>query len=598
MAPASPATGAQELVGSGAELITVLDRVPTGRLVILGEPGSGKTVLLIRLVLDLQRRRRTGEPVPLLIQLASWNPDKFDLYSWLEAQIILGYPWLTGTTAAGVTWARALLTAGLILPVLDGLDEIRAEGRHEALLAINETLRPGTGLIISCRPEPFRHAIRSDPSGQPVFVEGAAGVRLNPLDATAASNYLTETAGVNRQSEWIPVRAALATTPPPPVARAFSTPLMVNLARVIYNPHPRGSIAGLPRPADLCDLVEFPTRAAIEKHLLDGLIPAAYRPLSDRRNHWTAVQAEPYLSFLAEWLEYQRRTRSLAWWELHQATPRIFLNITGGILFGVTGGIVGGLAGSLTGGLTEILSGILAGAFAGGFLGGTSYGSRDAYVIPFRISLNRLQLSDLGLGLAVGIGLGFFLAVIFGLAGGIVGGLLVGLIVGHLLGVAGSASSGFIGGLAGGVAFACTQGLLLLFSGTVTSGIVLAIDIPRAVSPKSVLAQDRASVIASGLATGICSGVVSGVGVSLAASLWIGFEVGFSVALTVWLLDWFVSTWGRFSLTRLWLAARGKLPIRLMAFLEDAHARGVLRQAGAVWEFRHANLQRRLANRP
>jgi hypothetical protein len=34
-----------------------------------------------------------------------------------------------------------------------------------------------------------------------------------------------------------------------------------------------------------------------------------------------------------------------------------------------------------------------------------------------------------------------------------------------------------------------------------------------------------------------------------------------------------------------------------MAFLADAHQRGVLRQVGAVYQFRHIELQRRLANR-
>jgi hypothetical protein len=34
-----------------------------------------------------------------------------------------------------------------------------------------------------------------------------------------------------------------------------------------------------------------------------------------------------------------------------------------------------------------------------------------------------------------------------------------------------------------------------------------------------------------------------------------------------------------------------------MGFLADAHQRGVLRQAGAVYQFRHIELQRRLANR-
>ena len=34
-----------------------------------------------------------------------------------------------------------------------------------------------------------------------------------------------------------------------------------------------------------------------------------------------------------------------------------------------------------------------------------------------------------------------------------------------------------------------------------------------------------------------------------------------------------------------------------MSFLADAHRRGVLRQAGAFYQFRHIELQHRLANR-
>lgn len=35
-----------------------------------------------------------------------------------------------------------------------------------------------------------------------------------------------------------------------------------------------------------------------------------------------------------------------------------------------------------------------------------------------------------------------------------------------------------------------------------------------------------------------------------------------------------------------------------MTFLDDAHRRGILRQNGAVYEFRHVLLQRHLAGRP
>ena len=41
------------LDGKGRELADRLSRVPTGRLVVLGAPGAGKTILMVRLILDL-----------------------------------------------------------------------------------------------------------------------------------------------------------------------------------------------------------------------------------------------------------------------------------------------------------------------------------------------------------------------------------------------------------------------------------------------------------------------------------------------------------------------------------------------------------------
>jgi hypothetical protein len=48
-------------------------------------------------------------------------------------------------------------------------------------------------------------------------------------------------------------------------------------------------------------------------------------------------------------------------------------------------------------------------------------------------------------------------------------------------------------------------------------------------------------------------------------------------------LGFLQSCWGEFTVSRCWLALAGKLPWRLMTFLGDAHARGVLRQVGAIY---------------
>jgi hypothetical protein len=66
-----------------------------------------------------------------------------------------------------------------------------------------------------------------------------------------------------------------------------------------------------------------------------------------------------------------------------------------------------------------------------------------------------------------------------------------------------------------------------------------------------------------------------------------GLGVGLAAALVVLMS----SAWGRFQLSRTWLTITGRLPWKLMEFLEDSHRRGILRLAGGSFEFRHVVLQ-------
>lgn len=57
------------------------------------------------------------------------------------------------------------------------------------------------------------------------------------------------------------------------------------------------------------------------------------------------------------------------------------------------------------------------------------------------------------------------------------------------------------------------------------------------------------------------------------------------------------TVWPSYIATRPVHALHHRLPWALMGFLEDAHQRGVLRQEGTVYQFRHTELRRRLAAR-
>ena len=271
------AAGPDDLAGKGGELVEVLARVPTGRLVVLGEPGAGKTMLMVRLVLDLLARRAEGGPVPFLASVASWNPAVQDLRGWLVAQLLIDHPALAEpppTDRTEPTQAAALLASGLILPILDGLDEIPEEVRGAAISRINDALRPGEQVVVTCRTQQYRDAVRPE-SGVEVTLRAAAAVQLRPLDADAVRDYLCDdAAGPVAKARWEPVLAVLGTEAP--AGQALSTPLMVGLARAIYNPRP-GELAGALRdPAELCN-PSLADRAAVESLLFDAFIPAAYR---------------------------------------------------------------------------------------------------------------------------------------------------------------------------------------------------------------------------------------------------------------------------------------------------------------------------------
>jgi single-strand DNA-binding protein len=124
-------------------------------------------------------------------------------------------------------------------------------------------------------------------------------------------------------------------------------------------------------------------------------------------------------------------------------------------------------------------------------------------------------------------------------------------------------------------------------------------DLAGVTSPGAVLARDRQVAVLIMLVAGLAAGLVVGLTarpmIGLGAGLAVGLAFGFAFGLVLAILQ---TAWPSYMLTRGWLAFHHQLPWSLMSFLADAHQRGVLRQAGAVYQFRHIELQHRLATRP
>jgi hypothetical protein len=542
--------------------------LPHRRLVILGEPGAGKTVLAMLLTLDLLGRRQPDDPVPVLLSISSWNSASEHLHAWISRRLMEDYPALGKAATYGPNAAQRLVVGGRVLPILDGLDEMPAEPRA---IAIGELDRAHADwpLVLTCRSEEYQEAVVASRE----VLAAAAVVELQPVTVDEVINFLQD-AIPSTDTRWEEVFRYLRAYPGGALAQTLSSPLMAALARTIYTTPDR-------EPHELVEEASSGDQEALERQLLDKFIPAAYADRTTApgqrtwapRRRWDATSAHRYLTFLATHL-YQRNTRDLVWWELHLAAPRRFIGLGTGLVSGLALGL---LTGTAVGFSLRPAVGVVVGLVAWllviliAVIGNAPEPERLQLRIRGRLGeLTRTLAGQVVIWLVVSTG--FFLAI--RLAGGSWIGLSTGLWIGVVVGL-------MVG---------------------LQAWLRRPADYKHAVTPQSVFQSDRAvhmAVTLLAFVVGLLFGLVGGLQLGLLPGLLYALLYGLLTALLLGLMSQVAFTaWGWFVILQGWLAVRGQLPRQLMSFLDDAYHRGILRQIGAAYQFRHVRLQEYLAHQP
>ena len=117
----------------GTKIIDIFDQIGTGRtLLILGEPGAGKTTTLLELTHDLIARAKQDVNllIPVVFNLSSWANKRQTIADWLVEELNSKYKI---PEKIGQAW----ITQQQLLPLMDGLDEVKAEYRDECIAALN-----------------------------------------------------------------------------------------------------------------------------------------------------------------------------------------------------------------------------------------------------------------------------------------------------------------------------------------------------------------------------------------------------------------------------------------------------------------------------
>jgi len=603
----------------------VYRQLPHGRLVLLGGPGAGKTGAMILLLLAALEHRssvpepqRSEVPVPVWLTLGGWDSVTQTLHQWAAATMYRDHPYLRapeyGPDAAG-----ELLRAGRVALFLDGLDEMAPAAQGKALARVEQQgscLR----IVLSSRTDEYRHAVTGGRAHH------AAVIAVQPVDPDTARAYLMHDQIGSQHDRWTQVGDFLTHHPDSIAAHALNNPLTLSLVRATYQDQD---------PTPLIDPAKLRTVAALREHLIDRILISAY-PDERQRAH-----AGRWLAWIAH---HMGSDRDLAWWHIPTWIPRWQLRLVAGLVAGLGAGLAGGLAGNLANirgwlgaglaiglavglgvGLGGRLAGGLAGALASGLGGGLAIGLPGGLLVGLAYGLPGGLLVGLGVGLAGGLGGGLGAGLgrepqairprwprthelrqlltsglVVGLVGGLVVGLAYGFAAGLLVGPEVGLKVGLTVGLTVGLAVGLTLGLVLGLADLWT------VQLPRAViaTPTSTYRLDRrtsAAVglglgsvfgVAAGLTFGVATGTPFGVATGIPFGVASGLAASFGVGLAAVLL---AGARPKVRLIELVLAITGGGRIKFMQVLEDAHHRQVLRQAGAVYQFRHAELQEHLA---
>jgi serine/threonine protein kinase len=124
-------TGAEQTLPPGTQILDLFDKL-NGKLLILGDPGSGKTTTLLELARDLLYRAMhdKAHPLPIVFNLSSWAEARKSLAEWLIDELRSKYQ-------VPKRIAQEWVESDALLLLLDGLDEVTANDRDACVAAIN-----------------------------------------------------------------------------------------------------------------------------------------------------------------------------------------------------------------------------------------------------------------------------------------------------------------------------------------------------------------------------------------------------------------------------------------------------------------------------
>jgi hypothetical protein len=568
-------------------IAAVYRKIHNGRMSIVGAAGSGKSTLGWKLAHDLLTDAGAGDAVPVVLSVTSWNAWKASFEGWLTDQV-----------AELAPEAEKLVSSGMVLPILDGFDQVDDQLRSQMLYRLSTEPAVALPMVTICRTERLRRANAGEHS-TPLL--GATVLAIDPVPLEDSKRYLLGAVCANkyRSDEWRTVFSHVQAHDGCRLGEALADPAVLSEARRLRNIHDYRSGGLLGR--GVCLDVEA-IRGRILGQPIDKLCDNDWR----HARRWMETIA-------ARMVCYDESSRLYLFdpnEQLGFPTPIFWTLMMAYAVLPVA--IVVHAAGPLP---TAAVAALAVVSFVLVLV--AQGGEPDTRPAPrttmrcLRAEAGRRVRNYVALCLAVGAAgvtyphIGHWTIAVYAVGGTVLVKTPEDGLTRHLGPVADWTSRRLGAAVVGVAAGVVAEIVLLTASGRpifVWAGLLYGLAVGLPVAANAAVLRGRRGELRDGLfATGPAVGfaaasIVAPIAASAAAvtgygrlhepGLWVAALHVAAFAAAVALVVILRSTWIQILAKRVVDDFRGQLPLTLLRFLDDAEQRGVLRRRGGRYEFR------------